>query len=122
MHVGAVRPVFDGDRCRPTLRRRQPEPEPETPRLDPELARKLLEPIPYPATFPGVAPPDGKTTRFEQQKCQHCLGLHTRACPRVAEIEYHEGGSVKRVVYWPHGAWPEELVLWLEDVQEAAGE
>ena len=104
------------------MRRRQPEPElPE--RLSPELARRLLEEIPYPATYPGVAPPEGKTTRFEQQKCQHCQGLHTMACPRVAEIEYHpSGGGVARVVYWPWGSWPEDQVLWLEDVQEAAGE
>ena len=100
------------------MRRRQPEPEP---RLSPELARKLLEEVDIDPPFPGVGSP-GKTTAFEKQKCQHCHGVHTRACPRVAEIEYHPDGRVARVVYWPHGSWPEDEVLWLEDVQEAAGE
>ena len=85
--------------------------------VDPELARQLLAEIDVP-TFPGVAP--NTTTLFDQRKCQHCQGLHSRKCPAIAEIEYHSDGTVKRVAYFPHGAWPADQVLWLEDVQEAA--
>ena len=31
--------------------------------------------------------------------CHHCGMNHSGACPRVQEIEYHENGTVKRVVY-----------------------
>lgn len=85
--------------------------------LDPELARQLLAEVEM-ATFPGVAP--NKTTVFDQRKCQHCQGLHSRKCPAVAEIEYHGDGTVKRVSYFRHGQWPADQVLWLEDVQTAA--
>lgn len=61
-----------------------------------------------------------KRTRFEAQSCQHCHGLHVRNCPAVSEIEYHPDGKVSRVVYFPHGQWPADGVLWLEDVIEAA--
>ena len=34
--------------------------------------------------------------------CQHCGQSHnTRLCPYVREIEYHENGQIKRVVYDP---------------------
>lgn len=91
---------------------------PAEPRVDPQLARELLTETTTPPPFPGVA--GIKTTPFEQQKCQHCGGLHVRNCPRVKEVEYHADGSVKRVSYWPHGEWPEDQVLFLDDVQDAA--
>lgn len=100
-----------------------------------EAAMELLDPAPEP-----VPEPDGKLTQaqakalleeedngfmgrktlFEKKKCQHCLGLHTSKCPAVAEIEYHPDGKVMRVVYFPHGSWPADEVLWLEEVIEAA--
>lgn len=96
---------------------------------------ELLDPAPEP-----VPEPDGKLTKaqavalleeedngfmgkrsmFEKKKCQHCGGLHVRKCPAVAEIEYHPDGKVQRVVYFPHGGWPADEVLWLEEVIEAA--
>lgn len=58
---------------------------------------------------------------FAQQACSHCGGLHSRVCPRVKRISYHESGKVAEVEFWPHGRWPEDQVIWLEDVHEAAG-
>lgn len=49
---------------------------------------------------------------FEKDEvCQHCKGVHTRACPRVKSVEYHEGGTLKQVEYWPDGHWPTENVI-----------
>jgi hypothetical protein len=87
-------------------------------RLDPELARKLLETVEEPPPFPGVA--GLTTTVFDQQRCPHCLGLHSRKCPAVSELEYHPDGRVQRVTYFRHGDWPEDQVLWREDLEEAA--
>ena len=43
--------------------------------------------------------------------CQHCKGIHTRACPRVKSVEYQDSGALKRVEYWPDGSWPTENVI-----------
>jgi hypothetical protein len=85
-------------------------------RLDPELARQLLATVEEPSVFPGVA--GMRTTVFDKQRCPHCLGLHSRKCPAVEEIEYHGDGRVQRVKYWPE--WDESAVLWREDLEEAA--
>lgn len=85
-------------------------------RLDPDLARQLLAPVEEPAPFPGVA--GVKTTVFDKQRCAHCLGLHSRKCPAVKEIEYHPDGRIQRVTYWRQ--WDEGAVLWREDIEEAA--
>jgi hypothetical protein len=85
--------------------------------LDPELASRLLEKHPT-EVFPGVR--GSEQTLFDRLKCQHCGGVHARNCPAVAEIEYGDTGTPKRVVYWPHGTWPTDQVLWLDQVQEAA--
>lgn len=37
-----------------------------------------------------------------------------RACPRVAEFELHDNGSVKRVVFWPEGEWSDAYIIWPE--------
>lgn len=85
-------------------------------RLDPELARQLLQAIEEPPVFPGVA--GLRTTVFDKQRCPHCLGLHSRKCPAVEEIEYHVDGRVGRVRYWKD--WDDTAVLWREDLEEAA--
>lgn len=87
-------------------------------RLDPALARQLLQVVDEPPPFPGVA--GLKTTVFDKQRCPHCLGLHSRKCPAVSELEYHPDGRVQRVTYFRHGEWPEDQVLWREDLEEAA--
>ena len=98
-----------------------PVPEPEDDgKLTPEQAKALLEEVDLPQVYPGVAA--GKKQLFEQKKCQHCGGVHTRKCPAVKEISYHPDGKVARVVYFRHGEWPEDEVLWLEDVVAAAAE
>lgn len=94
------------------------EPEPEDGKLTPEQAKALLEEVDLPQPYPGV--PAGKRQLFEQKRCSHCQGLHTRKCPAVKEISYHPDGKVARVIYFRHGEWPEDEVLWLEDVIEAA--
>lgn len=111
--AGAARTWFTGRRdARRTSRARNRL------RLDPDLARQLLEKVEDPPPFPGVAP--NVTTVFDKQRCPHCLGLHSRKCPSVAEIEYHPDGRVQRVTYFRHGEWPEDQVLWREDLEEAA--
>lgn len=65
-------------------------------------------------TPPGLAEDERATVLeyFEKDEvCQHCKGVHTRACPRVKSVEYHEGGALKQVEYWPDGQWPTENVI-----------
>lgn len=88
-------------------------------RLDPQLAKALLEELRV-EIFPGVL--SNQTNRFEQERCDHCRGLHSRKCPAIAEVGYHENGKVSSVKYWPEGQWDESRVLWLEDIVEAAQE
>lgn len=85
-------------------------------RLDPELARQLLQAIEEPPVFPGVA--GLRTTVFDKQCCPYCRGLHSRKCPAVEEVEYHPDGRVQRVRYWRD--WDDTAVLWREDIEEAA--
>lgn len=58
--------------------------------------------------------------------CSFCGGIHMRACPRVAEFEMYENGSIKRVVFWPEGKWSDAYIIWPEQAYEedeaAAGE
>lgn len=66
---------------------------PEDPRLDADERATVLE-------------------YFQKDEvCKHCQGVHTRACPRVKSVEYHDGGTLKRVEYWPDGDWPTEHVI-----------
>ena len=53
-------------------------------------------------------------SRAERDKCAHCGGLHARACPRVASIEYWESGSIKRVRFWK--TFDDDGVIWPEDL------
>ncbi|GAA4626907.1 hypothetical protein GCM10023196_037060 [Actinoallomurus vinaceus] len=57
--------------------------------------------------------------------CPHCGGIHVRACPRVKAIEFSGAGidglpRIQRVEFWE--TWPQDAVLWPEDVQEPAQE
>lgn len=87
--------------------------------LDPEQARALLEEVELPDLYPGVKA--GTQRVFDQQKCQHCGGIHARACPRVRRLAFGGEGKPTEVEFWPEGRWPADQVLWLEDVIEAAG-
>lgn len=81
------------------------------------MARALLAVVEE-ETVPGLAPV--KITVFDKAKCVYCLGVHSRKCPAVKEIEYaQDSGRIHRVTFWPK--WDDSAVLWLEDVKEAAG-
>ena len=85
-------------------------------RVDPALAKQLLKVTEDEPPFPGV--PGMKATVFDRAKCPHCLGIHSRKCPAVREIDYHPDGRVARVIYFEK--WSDKDVLWREDLEEAA--
>lgn len=51
---------------------------------------------------------------FERRQCRHCLGVHSRACPRVKRLRYTDGGSLAEVEYWPESMWTDTYVIWPE--------
>jgi len=87
-------------------------------KLSAELAQELLTTTRQVSPFPGVDAGPPKTL-FETKQCLHCQGVHSRKCPSVSSIEYYNDGAVKHVTYFPHGSWPEDQVIWLEDVYDA---
>jgi hypothetical protein len=45
-----------------------------------------------------------------EKNCPHCGMVHSGHCPRVAAIEYHADGTVKRVEYRPEPSdWKSSL-------------
>lgn len=48
--------------------------------------------------------------------CEHCGGLHQRACPRVRRIEKHPNGNVTAVSYWRK--WDQTGVIFPEDAYD----
>lgn len=48
--------------------------------------------------------------------CEHCGGLHQRACPRVKRIEKHPNGNVTAVTYWRK--WDQTGVVFPEDAYD----
>jgi hypothetical protein len=56
--------------------------------------------------------------------CQHCGGIHLRACPRIRRIVFRKADEVAEVEFWPQSmiSWPEGII-WPEDVEpeETAG-
>ena len=53
-------------------------------------------------------------TEFERRQCRHCLGVHSRACPRVKRIRYTDSGAVCEIEYWPQNMWSDSFVIWPE--------
>jgi hypothetical protein len=45
--------------------------------------------------------------------CEHCGGIHHRACPRVKHIERHPNGNVTGVTFFKK--WDESSVIFPED-------
>ena len=53
--------------------------------------------------------------------CEFCSGLHAAqgvACPRVKSFRRDSATMVTEAEYWPHGQWPEDNILWPEDIAE----
>lgn len=48
--------------------------------------------------------------------CEHCGGLHERACPRVKRIERHPNGNLIAVTYFRK--WDESGVVFPEDAYD----
>lgn len=88
------------------------------PPLDPQLAADLMAEVKVEPLITGL--PETTTTVWAQRCCQHCGGLHTRACPRVRSISYSSDGKPSQVDFWPDGRWPTDGVLWLDEVIAAA--
>src|ERR1035437_1638416 len=82
-----------------------PEPPPAPPQtLSLEAARIILKQIEQVGTDAYAVDP----------RCQHCKGIHDRACPRVREMSFSPTGSIIGVKFWRE--WDEDSVLWPEDV------
>ena len=59
--------------------------------------------------------------RFDQYQrdypikvCDHCLGIHVRACPRVKRLAYDDNHRISEVEYWPDSAWPKSDVTFAD--------
>lgn len=50
------------------------------------------------------------------EACQHCRGLHSRACPRVKTMAFHPNGSLATIEFWPDGQWSDANVIWPDEV------
>lgn len=51
---------------------------------------------------------------FRASCCDHCGGVHARACPRVRRISWHDNGRIGVVEFWADGSWPDDHVQWPE--------
>lgn len=60
--------------------------------------------------------------QFRGRLCQHCLGAHARACPRVRELSFHPDAKLARVRFWRDGDWSDDGVLWPENLPPEPGE
>ena len=82
-----------------------PEPQPPAPpTLSLQAARDILDQIEKVGTDSYAVDP----------RCQHCRGIHDRACPRVREMTFSPAGQIIGVRFWRE--WDEDSVLWPEDV------
>lgn len=50
------------------------------------------------------------------EACEHCGGIHKRACPRVKRIEKLGNGNVTAVAYFAR--FDETGILWPEDAYD----
>lgn len=53
-----------------------------------------------------------KKTVFELRQCQHCGGVHDRACPRVKRMVFSPTGSLLEVEFWAR--WNDDYVIYPE--------
>jgi hypothetical protein len=52
--------------------------------------------------------------------CEHCGGLHKRACPRIRRVDKHPNGNVISISFWRK--WDESSVIFPEDAYDPGGE
>ena len=50
------------------------------------------------------------------EACEHCGGIHKRACPRVKRIERHPNGNLTAVDYF--SKYDETGIVWPEDAYD----
>jgi hypothetical protein len=84
---------------------------------------------PHCLTLIPESPPPGRPQLTAQQKadarkllkeigrCEHCGGIHGRACPRLKRIRW-DGGKAVEATYWRDGTWPTSDVLFPEDIAD----
>lgn len=60
--------------------------------------------------------------RLRENRCSHCGGTHARACPRVRRMAWHLNGNLAEVEFWPDGRWPDEHIVWPEQLAEQQDE
>jgi hypothetical protein len=58
---------------------------------------------------------------LQANRCLHCGGSHTIACPRVKRLRFRADGQTPlEVEFWPidvwRDAWVEDRIVWPEDV------
>jgi len=71
--------------------------------------------------MPELTPEERQQARqlFEGGKnCQHCGGVHLRACPRVRKITWHIDGTCTSAEYWPDREWSDANIVWPEDAYD----
>ena len=56
---------------------------------------------------------DAQEAFAASKACEHCGGLHQRACNRVKRIEYLGNGNVTASEFWTE--WKQPGVIWPED-------
>ncbi len=87
--------------------------EPLPDRVSPEERAYQAELVPV---APGSAE---KAPRFALMRCSYCGGIHAQSCPRVARLEYDGSGRVTAVEFWAWGTWPEDRVVYADDIWPA---
>ncbi len=51
-------------------------------------------------------------------RCSHCGGSHSIACPRVKRIRFRADNQPLEVEFWPDGQWDTTRVVFVEDFPE----
>lgn len=64
---------------------------------------------------PGIdISPTIKRSRFDQQACIYCRGVHSSYCRAVKSYELYESGHLKSIRF--RRRWDDSGVIWREDV------
>lgn len=65
--------------------------------------------------MPGIdVSPTIQRSRFDQQACTYCHGVHSGYCRAVKWRKHYESGALKAIEY--HERWDDSGVIWREDV------